>query len=571
MPILTGAEILVKCMVREGIRYVFGVPGGELTPLLEAIRVEDGIEFILTRHEQAAAHMADAYFRLTNNMAACIGTVGPGAADLVPGVYPAYADGIPLMVVTAQHQSWKSYPSHGSMQELDQYMLFKAVTKWNAVVNNVSRIPELFHRAVRNAYRGRMGPVHLDLPVDILFKKYQFDNIDEFIPDRSRYRALTKPVGELDAIKRAARLLVEADKPVIHPGGGALWSGAYEEIKFLAEYLSMPVIPSMIAKGILPEDHPLYFIPGTMVSLEIQSQADLVLLIGCRVGDLDFWGRPPAWGEPDKQKIIQIDIDPENIALNRYVDLAILGDAKLTLKLLIDEVKRLTDPIKRDYSTYKEMEREWQEGFINVAMQDWGGIHPLRAIYEVRKFFPRDAIVVLDGGNVPVWAHYLNRIYGPRTFLWAGDSGHLGTGLPYAIAAKLAKPERDVYLLTGDGSLMFNIQEMETAVRLGTKIHVIVLNDRAYGMIRGVQKLLYKGKYYGVDFHDVDYAKIASGMGWYGRRVVEPEEIHSALEEAYSQERPALIDVVTPKELSMEPPDLALLGELWMEGVEFPE
>ncbi len=558
-------------MVQEGIKYVFGVPGGELTPLLDALRKEAGIEFILTRHEQAAAHMADAYYRLTGELSACMGTVGPGAADLVPGVYPAYADGIPMIVITAQHQLWKSYPSHASMQELDQYQLFKAVTKWNVVVNDVSRIPELFHRAVRNALKGRMGPVHLDIPVDILFKKHEVLNIDLFIPQRYRYRALVKPVGDLDAIKRAARMLVEAENPVIHAGGGALWSGAYEEIRELAEYLSIPVVPSMIARGILPEDHPLYFVPGNMVSMMVQANADLVLVVGCRIGDLDFWGRPPAWGEPNEQKIIQIDIDPENIALNRLVDLAIIGDAKQTLRLLIDEVKKLTDRRQKDFSTYKNMEKEWMREFEKMALEDWGGIHPLRAVYEVRRFFPKNSIVVLDGGNVPVWAHYLNRIYEPRTLLWAGDSGHLGTGLPYAIAAKLAKPEKDVYLLTGDGSFMFNIQEMETASRLGTKIHVIILNDQAYGMIRGVQKLLYQEKYYGVDFTDVNYAKVAEAMGWFGVRVEEPEKIRDALEEAYKQKKPALIDIITPKELSIEPPDLSILGELWMEGVEFPE
>ena len=571
MHILTGGEILAKAMVREGIKYVFGVPGGELTPFLDALRKEAGIEFILTRHEQAAAHMADAYFRVTGGLSAAVGTVGPGAADLVPGVYPAYADGIPMVVLTAQHQSWKAYPSHGSMQELDQYELFKAVTKWNAIVNNVSRIPELFQRAVKIAYRGRMGPVHLDLTVDVLFKKFEVPNIESFIPARERYRALKNPPGDLELIKKAAKMLIEAENPIIHAGGGALWSGAYEEIRELAEYLSIPVTPSMIAKGILPEDHPLYLIPGNVSAMMAQASADLVLLIGCRLGDLDFWGKPPAWGEPDTQKIIQIDIDPENIALNRIVDLAIIGDAKTTLRLLIEEVKKLTDKRERDISTYKNMEKEWIHEYEKMALEDWGGIHPLRAIYEVRKFFPRNAIVVLDGGNVPVWAHYLNRIYEPRTFLWAGDSGHLGTGLPYAIAAKLAKPDRDVYLLTGDGSFMFNIQEMETAMRLGTKIHVIILNDRAYGMIRGVQKQLYKGNYYGVDFNDVDYAKIAEGMGWFGIRVEEPEEIRPALEEAYKQNKPALLDVITPREISMEPPDLAILGNLWMEGVEFPE
>jgi acetolactate synthase-1/2/3 large subunit len=571
MPILTGAEILVKCLVREGVRYVFGVPGGELTPLLDALRKEPNIEFILARHEQAAANMADAYYRVTGGLAAAIGTVGPGAANLVSGVYPAYADGIPLIAITAQHQSWKSYPDHGSMQSLDQLSLFKPVTKWNVVVNHVERIPELFQRAIRNMFRGRHGPVHLDLPVDILFKRYSIDNIDNFISHSTSYRASINPIASRELIRKAARMLVEADNPIIHVGGGVVWSDAYTEVRELAEYLSIPVTPSMIARGVLPEDHPLYFIPATPSTMMLQSSADIVLLVGCRLGDLDFWGRPPAWGDIGVQRFIQIDIDHENIALNRPVDLALLGDAKGTLSLLLEEVRRLTDKVDRDWSRYKDMEKLWVEENIKRALGEYDGIHPMRILYEVRRFFPRDSIFVLDGGNVPVWAHYVHRIYMPRTFLWAGDSGHLGTGLPYAIAAKLARPDKIVYLVTGDGSLMFNIQEMETAYRLGTKIIVVVVNDRAYGMIRGVQKLLYRGAFYGVDFEDVGYHEIAEAMGWYGRRVVEPEEIEDALDEAFRQDRPALIDVITPRELSMVPPDLSILGELWMEGVELPE
>lgn len=247
------------------------------------------------------------------------------------------------------------------MQSLDQYTLFKAVTKWNVVVNDISRIPELFQRAIKHAFRGRPGLVHIDIPVDILFKKYEVSNLDQFIPHPSRYGALVNPVGDLELIKEAAKMLVNANNPLIYVGGGVVWSRAYKELKKLAEYLSIPVTPSMIAKGVLPEDHQLYLIPGTPAALMAQSSADLVLLVGSRLGDLDFWGRSPWWGDYDKQKFIQIDIDPENIALNRHIDLAILGDAKSTLRLLLEEVKKLTDPVKRDLSMYKEMEKQWME------------------------------------------------------------------------------------------------------------------------------------------------------------------------------------------------------------------
>lgn len=347
-------------------------------------------------------------------------------------------------------------------------------------------------------------------------------------------------------------MLVEAELPPIHAGGGALWSGAYEEIREL------------------PEDHPLYLIPASPGALTVQNEADVVLLVGSMLGDIDFWGKPPGW-PIETQKFIQIDIDPEMIALNRPVDLAIIGDAKLTLRLLIKEVKKLTDKIERDISYYKKLTEEWERENVKLALANYDGIHPLRIVYEVRNFFPRNAISVVDGGNVPVWAHYLNRIFEPRTFLWAANSGHLGTGLSYALGAKLAAPERPVYLLTGDGSLMFNIQELETATRLGAIITIIVFNDRAYGMIKGAQKQMFKGRYIGVDFYDVRYDKVAEAMGWYGERVVDPEEIRPALEGASESGKPALLDIVTPTEISIEPPDLSIIASLWLEGCIPPE
>jgi acetolactate synthase-1/2/3 large subunit len=568
---LSGGEILVYTLKREGIDYVFGVPGAELTPILDALHRIDGISFIHTRHEQAAANIADAYFRVSGRTAACMATVGPGAANLVSGVYPAYADGIPMVVITAQHQLWKSYPDHGSMQALDQYTLFKAVTKWNAVVNHISRIPEVTQRGIRVSYSGRMGPIHLDLPVDILFQEYNVDNLEQFIPSPKQYRAVYRPIGDIGLIKKAARMLVEAELPLIHAGCGVLWSEAYEEIRLLAEYLSAPVTTSLAARGVLPEDHPLLLYPASPGALAAQNNADIVLLVGGRLGDIDFWGMPPGWGSLEDQRFIQIDIDPEMIALNRPVELAIVGDAKGTLKLLIEEVRSLSDKIDRDLSMYRGLTQEWEEDKIKKALKDYDGIHPMRAIYEIRRVFPRNAICVVDGGNVPVWAYYINRIYMPRSYLWAADSGHLGTGLPYAIGAKIAAPDRDVFLITGDGSLMFNIHELETAARLGLKINVFVLNDRAYGMIKGVQKLMFKERYIGVDFHDVRYDKVAEAMGWVGVRVEEPEELSSAINNAYNMDSPVLLDIVTPTELSVEPPELSLLGAIWLEGCTPPE
>jgi acetolactate synthase-1/2/3 large subunit len=570
-----GADLLVKCLLEEGVRYVFGVPGGQLCPFLDAIRRYGhaaGLEFVMTRHEQAAANMADAYARVTGKPGVCMGTVGPGAADLVPGVYAAWADSIPLVVLTAQIQTWKSYPARGSMQALDQAALFAPITKWNARVTHWQRIPELVQRAFRVAVSGRPRPVHLDLHVDVLVATGDEESLTFRPVAPQHYRPTLGPVAQPELIERAARMLVEAERPLIHPGGGALRSGAWDEVRELAEYLSAPVTASQGASGILPEDHPLCLIAGGYGALGAQAVADVVLLVGGRLGDVDFWGQPPFWGEPERQRLIQIDLEPENVALNRPVDLALIGDAKATLRALVEAVKRLTQPVaeRPEMAEVRAAQEVWLAQYEAQAAADEKPIHPLRLIRDVRAFFPRDAISIVDGGNTAVWAHYLNRVYEPRTFLWAADSGHLGTGLPYAIGAKLARPERMVYAVCGDGAFALNMQELETAARLRLPLVVVVVNDRQWGMIKGTQMAAYDARYIGVDFGDVRYDRVAQAMGCWGERVEDPAEIVPALERAVASGKPAVLDVLVDRQANLTPPDLENLDAMWMEGCELP-
>jgi acetolactate synthase-1/2/3 large subunit len=573
MPRITGGEVLKRCLIQENVKYVFGVPGDQLYPFLDAVYKDERIEFIMMRHEAAAAHAADAWARLTGKPGVCIGTVGPGAVNLVSGVYPAYADSIPVIVITAQNQTWQSYPDRGSQQALDQLTLFKPVTKWNAVINHWKRIPELVHWAFRIALTGRPGPVHLDIPSDILYQTGEEDEV-EFTPPPS-YRPLAHPVGDTILIDHAARMLAEAERPLIHIGGGVLRSGATQEVIQLAEYLQAPITTSVSSRGAVPEDHPLCLIsacPGNG-GIVAQIEADVVLVVGCRLGALDMWGRPPGWGELNKQKIIQIDISGEVIGLNRPVDIGIVGDAKSTLRSLLEALKKYT-PARREnkyLQDYKYIEKAWLREFEELSRLDIIPIHPLRVVREVREFFPRDAIAIIDGGNTSVWCFYLHRVYEPGTYLncASGDSGHLGTGIPYSIAAKLVYPDRQVYCITGDGAFGFNIQELETISRLKLQVIFIVMNDRAWGMIRSGQTLFYSRRYIGVDFTDVRYDKIAQAMNCYGERVVEPREIKPALKRAVESGLPAVIDVVVDRESI--PPDFKTLAAIWLEGCEIPE
>jgi acetolactate synthase-1/2/3 large subunit len=570
-----GAELLVKCLIQENVRFVFGIPGDQICPILDGIRrfgPDEGLEFIMTRHEQAAAHMADAYARVTGRPGVCMGTVGPGAADLVPGVYAAWADSIPMVVLAGQNQTWKSYPERGSMQSLDQVGLFEPITKWSARVTNWRRIPELVQRAFRVAVSSRPAPVFLDLHADVLFATGDEESLTFQPMPPDRYRADRRPSADPQLIEQAARMLVEAERPLIHPGGGVLRSGAWDEVRKLAEHLSTPVTTSIGACGVLPEDHPLCLIPGGYGALGAQAMADVVLLVGGRLGDLDFWGQPPFWGEPEEQKLIQIDIEPENVALNRPVDLALISDAKAALRALTEAVKRLTPPIaeRAEMAEYRTTEQAWLAQFEKDAASDKKPIHPLRLIRDVRAFFPREAISVVDGGNTSVWAHYLNRIYEPRSFVWAADSGHLGTGLPYAIGAKLARPDRMVYAISGDGAFGLNIQELETAARLKLPFVVVIANDRQWGMIKAVQMEAYDSRYIGVDFDDVRYDLAAQAFGCHGERVEDPQEIIPALERAVASGKPAVVDVLVDQWANLTPPDLENLDAVWMEGCELP-
>jgi len=573
---IMGAELLVKCLIKEGVRYVFGVPGDQCNPITDAIHRfgrEAGLEFVMTRHEQAAAHIADAWARVTGRPGVCLATVGPGVADLVPGVYPAYADSIPLIVLGAQNQTWRSYPEHGSMQALDQVSLMTPITKWRALVNCGRRIPHLTQWAFRAALSGRPGPVYLDLPSDVLC---ELVDEDEYPPlSLDHYRALKPPAGDPDLIAQAADMLANAERPLLHAGGGVLRSAAWQEFIELAEYLGAAMTTSLGARGVVPEDHPLCLIPSSYGAMGAQAAADVVLLVGGRLGDLDFWGKPPAWGEYGEQKWIQIDISGESIGLNRPVHLGIVGDAKASLSVLLSAVKERTSRRQEwaEIADAREATEGWLSGYRELGQCDDVPIHPLRLVQEVRSFFPRNAIASVDGGNTAVWAFYLNRIYEPRTFLWPADSGHLGTGVPYAIAAKLAmktlgNADVPVYCITGDGSFGFNGIEMETARRLNTPIVVVIADDGAWGMIKGGQKLVYDERYIGVDLSPARYDLFAQALGCYGERVTEPDQIRPALQRAVDSGLPAVLDVIIDPEINLVPPDLEILDGLWMEGCE---
>jgi acetolactate synthase-1/2/3 large subunit len=473
-----------------------------------------------------------------------------------------------MIILGAQNQTWRCYPDTGATQALAQVPLMAPITKWQALVNDARRMPQMVQMAFRTALSGRPAPVYLDLPSNVLCDKV--DTAECPIMPPQRYRAMVQPTADASLVDQAADMLEKARWPLIHAGGGVLRAGAWKEVLALAEYLSAPVTTTLGARGVIPEDHRLCLIQGTPGAFKVQAEADVVLLLGGRLGDLDFWGRAPIWGEVDTQRFIQVDIDPQSIALNRPIDLALIGDARSTLRTLLDVLKTRAEarPENASFQEARQAQQEWLNGWEQGAHSESVPIHPLRLMHDVRQFFPRNAICAVDGGNTAVWANYQNRIYEPRSFLWAGDSGHLGSGVPYAIGAKLARPDIPVYCITGDGSFGFNAMEMETAAREKAPIVVIIANDRSWGMIKGAQKLAYQERYCGVDLSDARYDKLAQALGCYGERVTEPTQIRPALQRAMESGLPAVLDVTVDQEVHLVPPDLVLLDSIWLEGCD---
>jgi acetolactate synthase-1/2/3 large subunit len=568
---INGGELLVRCLVNEGITKLFGIPGGQLTTIIDAVvRVgqPQGLEWVLTRHEATCANMADAWYRVTGDLAACAGTIGPGASNMIAGMEVAKADNIPLLAITPQIHTDRSYPFKGSQQQLDQVTLYSAVTKWNALVNRWDRIPDLVSMAVRQAFSGKPGPVHLDIPVDVLFETHDEEDVVIIPPERSRSSGRTQ--GDPSLVEKAAEMLVKADGPVIHAGAGIFAAEAWEEVQELAEYLLAPVVPTVMGRGIISENHPLGLLPAGGGMMMAGGQADVVLAVGATFSETDNWGRPPFWSTPDVQKVVQVDIDPAQIGLNREVDVGIVGDAKAVLRQLIEAVSSLTGKVEsREFTeTVQMIEETVREGGDSALENDDVPIHPLRLVREVSEYFGEDAILSMDGGNTALWGAIGTRIGRPRSFLWPGGSGHLGTGLPFALGAKMAAPDRPVWILHGDGAFMFSVMELETAVRLDLPVIDVVANDRSFGMIKSAQDVSFEKRYCGVDFTDVRIDKIAEAMGCFGKRVSDPGSIKPALDEAVASGRPAVLDVVLDCAANLLPPTLDTIMGIWLKGCE---
>ncbi|MFW9878880.1 MAG: thiamine pyrophosphate-binding protein, partial [Candidatus Thorarchaeota archaeon] len=517
---INGGDVLVKCLLEENVKYMFGIVGGQLLRIYDAVYrwgKEKGIQTVMFRHEQAAAHAADAWARVTNTPGICFGTVGPGATHLVPGIGAAWSDNIPVIAIVPQVDIAVA-DSFALQGNLDQVSLFKPITKYQKSVRKLEEIPDAVHKVFREATGGRPRPVLLEIYHDALYEQEEEDMVPILSTDQ--YRALSKPAIPKESINESLDLLLKAEKPLIVSGGGVARSGGWNELQEFAEYLQIPVITSLTGIGTIPNTSGAFLGSSIgMASFFAASQADVVLALGCKFSFTLGYGKPPIWNK--SQKLIHVDIDPTIIGRNKPITLGIIGDCKLFLKQILEEAKK----------THNVEKRQWLDSLVNnrksiiksrskVSESDEIPIKPERMIKDIYEFMDEDAILIIDGGNLAVYAIEQIDFYKPRkplSTLQAIGMGHLGTSIPYGIGAKLAKPDKQVISISGDGSFMINIHDLETASRLGLKnLIYIVGNNNCWGMIKTEQEFRYQKRYIDTDFPDFDFGRCAEAFGCYG-------------------------------------------------------
>lgn len=531
-----GGQLLAHALKREGVSKVFTLCGGHIMHLYDGC-IDEGIDVIDTRHEAAAAHMAEAFSLVSGGVGVVAVTAGPGMTNAVTGVANAYENGVPMLVLGG-HSSVVDNDI-GSLQDIDQMDLYESITKWSRVCYETDRIPEYVAMAFRYALSGRPAPVYLELPQDVIMGKVDKSEVN--FP--TNYRSLDRPRGSRDAIEAAAKILAQAQRPLLIAGTGCLWSQAGEEIAAFAERIGAPIITHAGGRGIVPDSHPLSLYPASMGQMgPAIVQADAVLLLGVR---LDFM---LGYGKPFLQsgKLIQVDIEPTRLGFNRGADCSIFGDVRQVLAELVTVV-----PERGNRSWVEQVQQTAVAmGKKDRAKMDLESspVHPRRLAEEVRDFFGGEAAYIVDGGYTSLWAAETLPAERPASLLGTltGPMGCLGVGLPFALATKVAQPERTVVLLSGDGAFGLNAVEIDTAVRHDVPVVCVVANDGAWGMIKAAQAGMFgKDRVIASQLEGVRYDRWAQGFGGYGERVERPQDIRPALERALKSGKPALVDVAT--------------------------
>ena len=551
---MTGARAFVKALEREGTRHIFGISGGSLIPICDELLNSD-MRFILARHEQGAAHMADGYARALNKVGVCMATSGPGATNLVTGLATAQIDSSPVVAFTGQVN--RAVIGTDAFQECDIIGVSASVTKYNIPVTSPEEIPVAVKRAFHVADTGRKGAVLVDIPKDCTT-----ESAEMVFPDDVSFRGYKVPrAPSPDELDWAAKILAEAERPIIIAGGGVIAAGASGELTALAEFLLAPTATSLMGKGAFPNDHPLSLglcgMHGTMEANMMVPKSDVLLVVGSRFSDRTT-GKISEFAP--NTKVIHIDIDRSEIDKNVETLTKVVGDAGLALRGLLDRVKVL-----RVVKTSPEWTKRIRE--LRCDMGENGEERPpyLRApkvIRALRQELPRDAIVTTEVGQNQMWAALHFDAYMPRTFFTSGGLGTMGWGFPAAIGAKAAKPGVPVVDIAGDGSFGMTENGLATAVEEELPVIVVVLNNNVLGMVAQWQRLFYDRRYSAVKLKgNPDFVKLAGAYGADGVRVTSYDEFRAAVRRAMKADVPTVIDVpIDPEEnvMPMVPPGMGL-------------
>lgn len=537
---MSGAQALVKALEKEKVEVIFGIPGGQIMPIYDAL-LDSKIRHVLARHEQSAAHMADGYARVSGKAGVCMATSGPGATNLVTGIATAYLDSSPVVAITGQVPT--SQIASDAFQEADIIGITTPITKYNFQPRSVEEIPKIVNAAFYLASTGRHAPVLIDMPRDVQSEIKKVDFSDKFII--RGYKASPKP--DPLKIKKAAELIIKANRPFILAGGGITNSNAFKELKELAELLMTPVGTTLMGKGCFPEDHPLSLgmvgMHGTKEANYFVMKADILLAVGCRFSDRTT-GKLDEFS-PDA-KVIHIDIDPAEIGKKRDVDLDIVSSADKAIDALIEILKQR---MKKKNSDWQKRIKELKDRFRN-EINDSTGISPPKLLKLLRKILPSEAIVTTEVGQNQMWAALNFKAIKPRTFLSSGGFGCMGYGFPAAIGAKVAKPDVPVVDIAGDGSFRMTENSLATSIDENIPVLVIILNNSVLGMVAQWQRLFYNRRYSAVNLGDKpDFVKLAESYGAEGKRINSLDEFTDTINKALKEDVTTVIDVpIDPEE-----------------------
>ena len=545
---LKAGEAVIELLRQEGVSHIFGIVGSSFLEILDPLYDRDDIKFIGVRHEQGAALMADGYSRIAGAPSVCMATNGPGVLNLTYGVASAYVGHSPVVVLAPSASRDHQY--RDSSQEFDQVSLFRPITKAAFPVNKIERLLDALRHAFRVATSGKMGPVMLDIPRDLL-PGAEID-LDLLPPDAYR-SGQTRARGDRNLIERSANLLVSAHQPVILAGGGVQWSDAAQEVAELAILLGAAIVISYGRTDAVANDHP-YFLGhlgrlGSVEGIEAVRGADLILAVGTRLGQsTTFYDNRFI---PADAQIVQIEIDPQEIGRNYPVAVGIEGDAKAVMQGLVERVRDIEHRPNQqwvedigDWSARRRARLEAEERLDSMPMK------PQRVYAEIRRVMPRDAIVALDAGVGPNFGQDRLHFHQPHSLLTSLDLGGLGFSFPASLGAKLAAPGRPVVNFNGEGGFLFNAQEFETAVRYGLDVVTVILNNGCWGSLKAYQRYAFNERHVAADAVNPRFDKYAELFGGTGFYVDRPEDVGSAFMEALQADGPSIIEVpIDPGEL----------------------